>query len=287
MVELHEGDCRDWLPLVPEASIDAVICDPPYPHIQRPYGVLTEAEWWALIVDGVIPHVRRILKPTGSAVFILQPNSRKVGSMRGWLWEFMAWACREWNMVQDAWWFNSSTLATGGVGTKGLMRPSIRPCVWLGDSECYRDQSAVLKLAAPRSASQFAYDAKPQPRVSGWRPGSKPRVDSPRLGDAALRRGGASPFNLIEAGGARSPGMHGHGAGTPLALASWWTRYLVPKAESSVVCDPFVGSGTMALAALAHGASFVGGDKMPEYMNIARRRIDAAISSTPLFAAVP
>jgi DNA modification methylase len=81
-----------------------------------------------------------------------------------------------------------------------------------------------------------------------------------------------------------NPGCHGHGAGTPLALASWWTRYLVPKDESSVVCDPFLGSGTMALAALAHGASFVGGDKMPEYVSIARRRIDAALAETPLLA---
>jgi tRNA1(Val) A37 N6-methylase TrmN6 len=34
-VELHEGDCRDWLPLVPDASVDAVICDPPghFTHI--------------------------------------------------------------------------------------------------------------------------------------------------------------------------------------------------------------------------------------------------------------
>lgn len=55
---------------------------------------------------GVCKEVRRILKPTGSAVFILQPNSRKIGSMRGWLFEFQAWICREWNMVQDAWWWN-------------------------------------------------------------------------------------------------------------------------------------------------------------------------------------
>ena len=82
-VTLHLGDCVDWLRTLPDASVDAVITDPPYPEIDRPYGRLTESEWWSLIVEGVIPEVRRILKPTGSAVFILQPNSRKVGSMRG------------------------------------------------------------------------------------------------------------------------------------------------------------------------------------------------------------
>jgi len=97
------GDCLDILPTIPDASVDAVITDPPYPHIKRDYGTWTTKEWWEMVVEGVVPEVRRILKPTGSAVFILQPNSEKVGKMRGWLWEFMAWVCREWNMVQDAW----------------------------------------------------------------------------------------------------------------------------------------------------------------------------------------
>lgn len=75
------GDCLDVLPIIPDQSVDAVITDPPYPCIRRDYGYWTEAEWWALIVEGVIPQVRRILKPTGNAVFILQPNSRRVGTM--------------------------------------------------------------------------------------------------------------------------------------------------------------------------------------------------------------
>jgi hypothetical protein len=284
-VELHEGDCRDWLPLIPDASVDAVICDPPYPHIQRPYGVLTEAEWWALMVDGVIPQVRRILKPTGSAVFILQPNSRKVGSMRGWLWEFMAWACREWNMVQDAWWWNSCSLPVGGAISDGLMRSSVKACVWLGEPDCRRDQSQVLWAESSANAMRRAGEKHGRAAMPSGR-----SIDMKTCRDAALSRGGTTPFNLLPiagANGTNGAAFLGHAAATPLPLASWWTRYLVPKDESSVVCDPFMGSGTMGLAALKHGASFVGGDKMPGYMEIARRRIDAAISSTPLFAAVP
>jgi hypothetical protein len=152
--ELHEGDCLDWLPLVPDASVDAIITDPPYPMIDRPYGKLTEAEWWDLMVEGVIPHVRRILKPTGSAVFILQPNSRKVGSMRGWLWEFMAWACREWNMVQDAWWWNTSAMPSGGCTQMGTLKPSVKACVWLGPADCYRDQDSDSVSLPPSRRSQ-------------------------------------------------------------------------------------------------------------------------------------
>jgi DNA modification methylase len=55
------GDCLDVLPTIPDASVDAVITDPPYPHIRRDYGTWTTEEWWALIVEGVVPEVRRIL----------------------------------------------------------------------------------------------------------------------------------------------------------------------------------------------------------------------------------
>lgn len=141
-VQLFYGDCTEIMPQIPSGSVDAVITDPPYPHIKRDYGMMTEAEWWEMMMI-VCAETRRILKPTGSAVFILQPNSRKVGSMRGWLWEFMAWVCREWNMVQDVWWWNFAALPSATC-QHGLMRGSVKAVVWGGEPDCYRDQSAVL-----------------------------------------------------------------------------------------------------------------------------------------------
>ena len=52
----------------------------------------------------VVTEGRRALKSTGSMVVILQPNFEKVGSMRLWLWEFIVWAGREWNLIQDVYW---------------------------------------------------------------------------------------------------------------------------------------------------------------------------------------
>ena len=53
------------------------------------------------------------------------------------------------------------------------------------------------------------------------------------------------------------------------------------------ILDPFAGSGTVGLAALQHGASFVGVERIPEYVTIARKRIADAQAATPLFAEVP
>ena len=40
-----------------------------------------------------------------------------------------------------------------------------------------------------------------------------------------------------------------------------------------LVCDPFLGSGTTAVAALAEGRRFVGSEQKPEHYEIAKRRI--------------
>jgi hypothetical protein len=130
-IQLHHGDCTAVLPTMPAASVDAVITDPPYPCIDREYGRWTEEEWFALM-RVVVPECMRVLKPSGSAVFILQPNSERVGRMRTWLWEFMLWVGKEWGIVQDAWWWNHAALPVGGAITKGLLRASLKACVWVG-----------------------------------------------------------------------------------------------------------------------------------------------------------
>src|SRR6185312_5641104 len=137
---LHQGDCLRVLPSIPDGSIDAVVTDPPYPYVDRDYGHWTEAEWFALM-DPVVSHCRRVLKPTGSAVFILQANQEKVGRTRPWLWRFMAKWCEEWNMVQDAWWWNHARSPTVHCSRgNGLMRPSVKAMVWCGPPDCYRNQ---------------------------------------------------------------------------------------------------------------------------------------------------
>ena len=73
-VMVVEGDCLDVLRTLPDGCVDVVVTDPPYPCIKREYGYWTEKEWFALM-DPVVAECRRVLKPMGSAVFILQPSS--------------------------------------------------------------------------------------------------------------------------------------------------------------------------------------------------------------------
>lgn len=278
---IHSGDCLKVLRTLPDGSVDAVVTDPPYAEISRPYGRLTEPEWHVLM-DGVVGEVRRILKPHGSAVFILQPNSEKVGRMRPWLFEFMAKWAREWNMVQDAWWWNHCAAPTVHCQRKrGLMRPSMKACVWLGSSDCYRNQDKVLI-----AASEATKNDKRTDRLDLAYTPSGLSMRHGRALSAFRERGGCTPFNLVVCGNsdsANSSGSHGHGAGTPMPLADWWIRYLTP--DGGVVLDPFCGAGTMALAAVDRGFDFIGIERDAGYVEIAKARIAAVEAGAgPLFA---
>ena len=54
-------------------------------------------------------------------------------------------------------------------------------------------------------------------------------------------------------------------------------------AEHSVILDPFLGSGTTAVAALNTGRFFIGIEKEPKYVEIARRRVAQAQMQQSLF----
>ncbi len=76
------------------------------------------------------------------------------------------------------------------------------------------------------------------------------------------------------------PRANHHPTVKPLALMRWLVR-LVAR-EGDLVLDPFTGSGTTGVACVEEGREFVGIEREAEYVEIARRRIDAAAAQTRL-----
>ena len=256
--DLILGNCVDELKKLPSASVDSVVTDPPYPEINRDYGRLTESEWHTLM-DAIIIEVKRVLKPTGSAVFILQPNMERIGRMRPWLWEFMAKYSKEWGMIQDVWWWNYTYMPTTHCARKnGLMRPSVKACVWLGPEDAYRNQDAILWQQSDSNKAHKLSDRalKKYPSGSSMREG--------RCIETANERGGSTPFNLlpISSGSGKRKGSK-HGASTPPTLCEWWVRYITPT--GGTVLDPFSGVATVGEAAITNGCDYIGIEQMKEY----------------------
>jgi DNA modification methylase len=148
----------------------------------------------------------------------------------------------------------------------GLMRQSVKMCIWLGSPDCYRNQDNVLRspseMTSARDRSDMALRASPINRT--YRNG--------RIAGTSDERGGTTPFNLLPAPAGGPSEAAGHPASTPYDVAAWWCRYIVPR--GGVLLDPFCGSATMLQAGLDHGASrVIGIEKESKYVEIARRRI--------------
>ncbi|WP_448518993.1 DNA methyltransferase [Rhodoflexus sp.] len=60
-----------------------------------------------------------------------------------------------------------------------------------------------------------------------------------------------------------------HPAPFPVALIS----QIIRSTTAEVILDPFMGSGTTAIAALIHGRKYIGIEISPEYIDMANTRI--------------
>jgi site-specific DNA-methyltransferase (adenine-specific) len=59
-----------------------------------------------------------------------------------------------------------------------------------------------------------------------------------------------------------------------------WLCTLVGGQKGSIILDPFMGSGSTGIGALSGGFNFIGIEKDPEYLEIARARIR---DTSPMF----
>lgn len=83
---------------------------------------------------------------------------------------------------------------------------------------------------------------------------------------------GISPY-----AGSRSPTRNNHPTVKPTDLMRYLCRLVTPP--QGVVLDPFMGSGSTGKAALLEGFNFIGIEREPEYVQIARERLTHAEAS--------
>lgn len=118
------------------------------------------------------------------------------------------------------------------------------------------------------SAARFFYCAKASKaeRNMGCE-GMMPVRDADRAKDDGA--GGNNPRNR-----SNNPKQNHHPTVKPIALMRYLVRLVTPP--NGTVLDPFLGSGTTAIAAIQEGFDWIGIEREAEYCDIARARIAAA-----------
>jgi len=257
------GDCLAVLHAIPDESINFIFTSPPYADNRKKtyQGVPTDkyVEWFLPISK----ELYRVMKPDGS--FILNIKERTENGERqtyvlelilemrkqGWLWtEEYIWHKKncypgKWpNRFRDAWerCLHFTKQKKFKMYQESVMVPmgdwTRKRLSKLSQTDMIRDVSKV--------GSGFGKN------ISHW-----------------LNRQYAYPTNVLHL--ATECANRGHSASFPLSLPIWFIKLFTN--EDDVVLDPFVGSGTSALACLELNRHYIGIEAMNGYHELAESSI--------------
>jgi len=179
------------------------------------------------------------------------------------------------------WGGGGSKLYEGGLSKEG---GDARPVEgrWPANVTLDEEAAALLDEQSGETRSVSAPRGGTSPNPMSWGGGRADGDKAAGFGDF----GGASRFfyTAKAAAAERADGLEGknaHPTVKPVALMAWLCR-LVTR-PGGLVLDPFTGSGSTGVAALAAGFDFVGCELSPEYAAIAEARVS---NVAPMFAEV-
>ena len=274
MNQILKGDCESVLKNLPDNCVDLIFTSPPYADQRsQTYGGIKPDDY----VHWFIPKAAeffRILKPTGT--FVLNIKERVVKGERhtyvielilemrkqGWLWtEEFIWHKKnsypgKWpNRFRDNW---ERLLQFNKQRKFNMYQEAVMVPVgdWakdrlsnLSETDKLRDESKV--------GSGFGKN------ISNW-----------------VGRKKVYPNNVLHM--ATECSNRNHSAVFPLDLPSWFIKLFTESGD--VVLDPFVGSGTTAVASIQLGRNYIGIDNKLEYVEISRERIADTQIELPIIA---
>jgi site-specific DNA-methyltransferase (adenine-specific) len=262
--KIYLGDCAEILRTIPSETINLIVTSPPYADNRKStYGGVPIKKY----VDWFLPislELKRVLHPRGS--FILNIKERAVNGERqiyvielilgmkkqGWLWtEEYIWHKKncypgKWsNRFRDAWerclQFNKEKKFK--MFQKEVMVPmgnwKDKRLSRLSETDKMRDVSKV--------GSGFGKN------ISNW-----------------LGKELAYPTNVLHL--ATECSNKQHSAAFPVDLPKWFVKLFTEQGD--VVLDPFIGSGTTAIAALELGRHYIGIEKLEQYHKLALERVE-------------
>ena len=267
-VTLLNGDCAVMLGVLPEASIDAVVTDPPYEigfncqKWDRP-GIAYDIDMWR--------QIRRVIKPGGYIMAFggtrtfhrmtaaIEDAGLEVQDCLAWMYG-NGFPKHE-SKLKPAW--EPIILARKKAPTATPLR--IDDCLdngrWPANVILDPLAGEILDADAPNyKPSRFFYIAK----------SSTDERDAGLSRSAGFRRRNPGLLAGLGDKGAKSR-FNDHPTVKPIALMQRLVRLITP--EGGAVLDPFTGSGTTGCAAMLERSRFVGIEKERRYFRIAEARI--------------
>ena len=290
------GDCLEYIPKLTDSSIDLFLSDIPYGISLDDWDVLHSNTNSALLGKSPAQEGKSGFKRRGKPINGWAQSDRNIGL------EYQDW-CKDWatkvypKMKAGAFLFVFGARRTihrviNALEDSGFLLKDI--LAWKKPAAHHRAQrvSLVLKRRGLKKEAQ---------KWEGWRLGNLAPIWEPvvwfmkpyKIGGTitdnilenevgamnieACRFNDSSPTNLLEFG-FRKNETRIHEAQKPLDLVEHLIK--LTTQENQLILDPFMGSGTTAVAAKILNRAFIGFEASPEYHKKSLERI-AGISRVP------
>lgn len=247
---IFNGDCRVLLKGIPDEEIQLVVTSPPY-NLGKPYESRLQLDEYIAQQAEIIRECVRVLKPTGSICW-------QVG-----------------NYVDNGEIIPLDIVLFPVFQKLGLhLRNRI---VWhfghgLHASKRFSGRYEVILWFTKQNHYVFNLDAV---RVPQKYPGKK-HFKGPKKGELSGNPLGKNPSDIWVIPNVKANHVEKteHPAQYPVELVERLVLALTNPGDW--VMDPFLGSGTSAIAALMHQRKAIGAEILPEYYQIAIERIELA-----------
>lgn len=267
--EVHEGDCLDVLRGLPDSSIDCVITSPPYAERRKTtYGGIhadNYVEWFLPIAK----EIKRVLKDSGSFFINIKPHCDK-GERVLYVYELIIALKREcrFRFTDEFTWTKN-----GVPGRfKGRFKNGFEPVYHFTKRSDYTFNpyevaTPIKEESIARANRKACGETTNGSGFAGMREGSTQKDAKLALPSNHLHIPQKSNQHTIQSK---------HPAVFPVELPEFFIKAFTN--ENDVVLDIFLGSGTTAVAAINTNRQYIGIERNPEYVAIAKRRINEAMA---------
>jgi len=265
--QIIHGDCLAILREMPSNCVDLVVTSPPYADSRKKtYGGVPPdkyLEWFLPIAD----QFQRVLKPTGS--FVLNIKEKTVrGERHPYVLELIqALRGRGWLWIEEYIWHKKNCFP-GKWPTR--FRDAWERCLHFTKSRRFAmyQEAVMIPMGEWRHARLRSLSTTDKRRDE-----SKVASGFGKKVENWVGRGLAYPTNVLHL--ATECGNRKHSAAFPAALPDWFIRLFTTAGD--VVLDPFIGSGTTAVAAARLGRRFIGVEIKLEHAELAQSGVSEAV----------
>ena len=237
---IYHGDCIEGMKILPDNSVDMVLTDPPYGTTYNKWDTVVD-------MDAFWKEIKRVAKKNSAIlIFTQMPFTAKVVMSNPKMFRY-EWICEKAN-------------PTGFLNARRMpMKCHENVLVFYGKLPVYHP---IMEHGKP-------YRSKPKDKNSS-------NYNAGKRFCSENTTGMRFPRDVLKVSWRSAFGKTLHPTQKPVSLCEYFIKTYSNKGD--IILDPFIGSGTTAVAAVNTERKYIGFEKDDKYFEVAKNRLEKLVN---------